>query len=217
MTAKIMTARTKKGLHTVKTPSTKKGVRTPDSLAVEKVVTNSDIERNFRPNEINDLVSAIGDTLNTVEAPCAIPRMPSILEMGKLIRAICDAHHRADEEETALHNTQGTAAQSSVLKRIKELASDREDALTDLAMCLPAVSVGDAAVHIVMAKSLAEDLENNDYEDFYKYQKLRQLNRLLASAMPIVAEAAGVSVMEIGGEWMAGVKERLFPELGGGL
>jgi hypothetical protein len=36
MTAKIMTARTKKGLHTVKTPSTKKGVRTPDSLAVEK-------------------------------------------------------------------------------------------------------------------------------------------------------------------------------------
>ncbi|WP_284946713.1 hypothetical protein [Acidisoma cladoniae] len=198
-----MTARTKKGLHTVKTPSDKEGIGFTDN------------RRNFRPNEINGLPSV--DTLNTVEAPCAIPRMPSILEMGKLIRAICDAHHRADEEETALHNTQGTAAQSSVLTRIKELASDREDALTDLAMCLPAVSVGDAAVHIVMAKSLAEDLENNDYEDFYKYQKLRQLNRLLASAMPIVAEAAGVSVMEIGGEWMAGVKERLFPELGGGL
>jgi hypothetical protein len=78
-------------------------------------------------------------------------------------------------------------------------------------MVQPANTIGDAAVHIELALSIMDDLDNNDYIEADRRLLYWKLNRLLSSALPQVAQVAGMTLAELGGEWGEGRFDRAFP------
>jgi hypothetical protein len=199
-----MSARTKKDPLTVRTPGGQKGVQTADSLS------------NFRPNEINDLASS--DTLNTVDTPCAIPRMPSIVDIGRWVMALNKTHDQLDDEAIGVRRVKatGTYARERELARAMTLASERGRALRDLALSLPPRSIGDVAVQLVYAWHEVDSLEASELEEEHARRTLRRIRRVLLGGLPIAIAAAGISAEDITFASDERFSRDEFPDLGDG-
>jgi hypothetical protein len=177
-----MTVRAKKGLHTVKTLSGKEGVQTADSLAVEKGVGIAEEKG-----------------VNTVDTPCTIPRMPSIVDIGRWVMALNKTHDQLDDEAVGVRRIKatGTHARERELARAMTLASERGRALRDLALTLPPRSIGDVAVQLAYAWHEVNSLEASELDEEHARRTLVQVRRVLLGGLPIAIAAAGIAMEDI--------------------
>jgi len=137
----------------------------------------------------------------------------SITDLWREVMTLSAEFDRLDEAAARLPKDSN---ERDNLERAGHIAFEREYALRDLAMVQPAQTIGDAAVHIELALSIMDDLNNNDYIEADRRLLYGKLNRLLSSALPQVAQVAGMALAELGGEWGEGRFDRAFPSVGEG-
>jgi hypothetical protein len=78
---------------------------------------------------------------------------------------------------------------------------DREVALRDLMLTFRAKTLSDAATQLFAGFLAAEDLMNFELPPEDRDRKATAVRRALLSAIPVVAEAAGLDLTLIGGEY----------------
>ena len=137
--------------------------------------------------------------------------MNNITDLWREVMTLSAEFDRLDEAAARLPKDSN---ERDSLERAGHIAFEREYALRDLAMVQPAKTIGDAAVHIELALSIMDDLNNNDYIEADRRLLYGKLNRLLSSALPQVAQVAGMALRELGGEWGEERFDRAFPRLG---
>lgn len=143
----------------------------------------------------------------------AVSVLPSVLQLGLLIKALDDRAEVFDDAASAakkgktpecLHGVH--AAESG-----HTLALDRSEALKDLVLTLPARSLGDAAVQLYMAFNELDRVSDFQLDMKELEAMATRLRRLVAGVLPVVAGAAGLTVEQIGGDYMAARIAREHP------
>ncbi len=129
---------------------------------------------------------------NTTPTGAAAPpaALPSILDLGRNLRSIRDAHEEADAAFLK--------ARLPEMERVHEkrmmLLHQQDRAICALVLNLPAQTIADAFVQVVLADEAAEGTQacESDLDDYRKV--LAALRRVLASITPILSAAAGLPV-----------------------
>jgi hypothetical protein len=86
---------------------------------------------------------------------------------------------------------------------LTRLGLDQYDALASVALCIPAETIQDAAAHLVLAYQAAGELEDSLGDKAFVEGRVKQLQRALMSALPLVASAAGVDLVQLGADDLA--------------
>jgi hypothetical protein len=124
--------------------------------------------------------------------------LPSILDLARQAGA---ASGRADD----LCDQSANARDDRVT-----LLYDRSDALRDLLLTFPAKTLGDAAAQLYAGFRLAEEMEV-DLPPEERRQCVIKIRRAFLSALPLVAEAAGLDLAEIQAQRIADLAAGEFP------
>ena len=132
-----------------------------------------------------------------------LPPLPSVADLGRQIAAMNNRYNELDEEETdfvepKLHEPLDVTMKRHALAHAKSLAFAQERALIDLALTLPAVTLSDAAVMVMLAWHVSSLLKDCAYGDHEKNRMETQVEHALLNALPLIAGAAGVGISEIG-------------------
>ena len=147
------------------------------------------------------------------KAPHAATSLPlSVLEIGRQIRVASDEYDRQDK--LMYSKTEKSVADKHAIKCTQSLAFDRLDALSDLALTLPAQTLGDAAVHAALASDIVDRIEACDITKSDIVGDLKQLRRALRSILPVIAREAGLALAEIAGDTAEEFCAREFPPIG---
>ena len=119
--------------------------------------------------------------------------LPSILALGLALTST-EAEHARLEKTVAMDTT-------NLLVDYLEMLSLREDALRNLISTLPATTLADAAVQLEVATTFACGLKVGDLAPDRSYRtrtEVAALERLIYSALPLVADAAGLDMKRMG-------------------
>jgi hypothetical protein len=129
----------------------------------------------------------------------AIRDLPSILDLARHANAAA-TNDDPPPSENADEEAKGA------------LIWDREAALRDLLLTFRAKTLGDATAQLYAAYIAADDLLGLELESRDRDRFATNIRRALLSAIPIVAEAAGLDLAEIGAEYIPDYTTREFPE-----
>ena len=136
----------------------------------------------------------------------------SVLDIGRQIRVASDEYDRQDE--LLYSKGEKSVADKHAIKCTQSLAYDRLDALSDLALTLPAQTLGDAAVHAALASDIIDRIEACDITKSDFTGDFKQLRRALRSILPVIAREAGLALAEIAGDTAEEFCAREFPPIG---
>lgn len=114
------------------------------------------------------------------------PPLPSILDLGRLAVAIGKATIPADESRFP----------SPEEKRALSLLWERKDTLERLLMALPPTSVADVLVQIGVGAGQLWHLKAQEHSPDEREKVLQRIRRALLGALPVLAAAAGVDLVE---------------------
>jgi hypothetical protein len=137
------------------------------------------------------------------------PAIPSIFEMGMRACVLEQTYDRLDK--IFISSDVGDFAAGSQNRTARELAYDRQEALVALALTYPARTLEDVAVQLSMAWILVDRMTAVELEEFARDEAAKKLDRLLASALPIVCAAAGLQLEQLGGADLAERCAKQFP------
>jgi len=122
--------------------------------------------------------------------------LPPVIELGRALGALEAEYWRLDE-----------ASVSSSTGRLSErmtLVDLRQDALRLLISTMPAVTLADAAVQLGVAHHWSSTVSDSDWSSEAGRRELERRHeivcRLMTSALPIVAKAAGLDMTAMGWE-----------------
>lgn len=140
--------------------------------------------------------------------PAATALLPSVIQVGRLIRRAAAAHGFYDGDARKAGKEEAASGE--------RLAYDQEQALSDLALTMPALTLEDVAVQLVIGCGHASDLCNtegvspNEVRD-----NCLRVARIFASVTPVVVRAAGLTLDDItdSGVFIEGLRARHFPPL----
>lgn len=124
------------------------------------------------------------------------PAMPTILDIGRHIRALWDRHNALDE--AALR---GSREQQRAAERARDEIADERDAYVEVVMERTARTLGDTAVQVAHAFYMLDALTGSviELEDARQLKRtLCQLQHVAASILPVIADAAGLDLATIG-------------------
>ena len=129
--------------------------------------------------------------------------LPSVFDLGREIAAMNNRYNELDQLEMAFVEFQANEPLELTLKRhalshAKSMAFARERALIDLALTLPAVTVADAAVMVMLAWHVSSLLKDCAYDEYEENRKKTQIEHALLNALPLIAKTAGLDLGEIG-------------------
>lgn len=141
----------------------------------------------------------------------SVTGLPSITELWREVMIL-----NAEHDRLCAAASRADPKQSDRFREAASLIFEREYALRDLATSLPAQTISDAAVQVELALSILDDLDTCEFSDREARQRHALLTRLLSSVHPQVAQVAGMSLSEIGGDWAEGRFGRAFPCPGAG-
>jgi hypothetical protein len=126
--------------------------------------------------------------------------LPSIVDLGRLANA-AGLDPDADSPST---QTDGEKARGTLLYH-------REVALRSLLLTFRAKTLSDAAAQLYAGLIAADDLLNFELPAEDRCRNAVTIRRALLSAIPVVAEAAGLDLAEIGAEYIPEYAAREFP------
>ncbi len=115
--------------------------------------------------------------------------LPAVIDLGRHIAALSFEWQR---QEQASREAQGNWPAQQAAKNAMEIIDEQSRVLRDLVTTIPARSMADAAVQIAEAFLVAENLHANVHPADEVECLSAALTRLLLSALPLVAEAAGL-------------------------
>jgi hypothetical protein len=133
------------------------------------------------------------------------PPLPSIFELGRRYRAIGDAFDRIDQA-TPIDDT----PEDAIASKVTYLAVAQMSALSALMITLPASSLADVAAQLHAAR-MVTDAANDDDWPHEAQALLRQMMRVVTSALPVIAHAAGVDPAGVLCPGIKGLHEAEFP------
>ncbi len=93
---------------------------------------------------------------------------------------------------------------------LTSLGVDRYDALASVALCIPAETIQDATAHLVLAYQAATELGDSLGDKAFVEGRIKQLERALLSALPLVASAAGADLVQLGAENLTNRRAEVF-------
>ena len=93
---------------------------------------------------------------------------------------------------------------------LTSLGVDRYDALALVALCIPAETIQDATAHLVLAYQAAGELEDSLGDKAFVESRVKQVQRALLSALPLVASAAGADLVQLGAENLTNRRAEVF-------
>ncbi len=120
----------------------------------------------------------------------ASPVLPAVIDLGRRIAALSFEYQR---QEQISREAQGNWPAKEAAKDAMEIIDEQSRVLRDLVTTIPARSMADAAVQIAEAFLVAENLHANVHPADEVECLSAVLTRLLLSALPLVAEAAGLN------------------------
>jgi len=120
---------------------------------------------------------------------------PSVFDIVRHAKVARDARDRFEADRVALSNTEGE--QRAVMASGELVAIDREQSLLNLALALPARTLGDVAAQLVATMPLVDDMEALDLSEAEIVSNVQRLRRIIASVLPVIVGAAGVDLAEI--------------------
>jgi hypothetical protein len=127
---------------------------------------------------------------NNATPPLALPPMiplPSVHDLVSRIRVLGDtADACADEHDTA-----------------REWMDDQDTALRNLIATMPAATLADAAAQLYVAMGMVDRLEDFEPSEASVAPEATKLRRIIRSVLPVVAEAAGLKMDALAGEYDA--------------
>ncbi len=151
-------------------------------------------------NEVADTPTTPRAMLNALAGQAAAFLSP--LALARQVQALDDVADLYDRQATATPRHEVGARAAAERGRI--VTDDHIDALRALLLTVPARTLGDAAAQLAQAFLHLQRLEDFELDEADQDRELRAVRRALASALPLVAGAAGVTVAEVGGAWLAG-------------
>jgi hypothetical protein len=123
--------------------------------------------------------------------------LPSILGLGRLAHSASlaiDVAHEADDG-----------------KKRERVLFDQGAALRDLLLTFRATNLSDAVTQLYVAFIAADDLLGFELPPEDRDRNATAVRRALLSAIPAIAEAAGLDLAEIGAEYIPEFATREFP------
>ena len=148
------------------------------------------------------------ETLASVETP-PVTSLPTIHNLGRRIAALYVVHDRCDEEDI---KADGFAAEHRAQAGM-DITYAQITAAKEMICSMPAVTLADAAVQVATALSIADQIDGAVRCERTLIQLERKLDRLLLSALPLIAEAAGLSLDEMGWSDLATLRAQRFQAL----
>ena len=154
--------------------------------------------------------------LNHLTVPTAIvavstvsTSLPSIQDLGRRIAALNVVHDRCDDENIQADGFAGEhRAQDGM-----DITYAQITAVKEMICTMPAVTLADAAVQVATALSVVDQIDGAVRCERTLIQLERKLDRLLLSALPLIAEAAGLSPEEMGWSDLATLRAQRFQAL----
>lgn len=127
--------------------------------------------------------------------PRSLPLLPSILDLGRLAHAAMVWEDDPTDEQK---------------KKMATLCA-RETAFRDLLLTFRAKTLGDAVVQLYAGFIATDDLQIFDKPPADQIRDVQAVRRALIGAIPVVAEAAGLDLADIGAEYITGFADDEFP------
>jgi hypothetical protein len=124
--------------------------------------------------------------------------LPTILDLARLSNAVGMAGD-IDPAKAYAEKARGT------------LLCHREVALRNLLLTFRAKTLSDAVAQLYCAFIAAEDLDGIEQPNEDRIRNAVYIRRALLSAIPVVAEAAGLNLAEIGAEYIPDIAAAEFP------
>lgn len=140
---------------------------------------------------------------NHTPAPAGLP---SVEALGRALAHSARAHEEFDQirRDARKRGTFSGAADNGM-----ELHEARQHALRELISTLPAVSLADCAVQLAVADMHAETITGADGAGMEA--RAEALERICASVIPVIAEAAGMDLAQFDLEQFRRLREVRFP------
>ena len=136
--------------------------------------------------------------------------LPSIHDLGRRLaglQAVYDANDSVNtRDESPAVQTRATAA--------REITFDQILAVQDVVATMPAVTLADAAVHVAVAANFAARIEGEAFSETELADIGTKIERMLLSILPVVAEAGGLSIEDMGWQHMIDLRASRFEALG---
>lgn len=127
----------------------------------------------------------------------ASPGLPPILDLGRALAS-------NDIEYCQLDRLTATRSNTPIEDRTMSLLLTRREALWQLIATMPAMTLADAAVQLGVACQFAMGLAGSDWSSPEQRGHFAELagglERICLSVLPIVAEAAGLDLVEM--DWV---------------
>jgi len=124
-------------------------------------------------------------------------RLPSLIEQSEqletMVQSVRDARDAGRVEDAVCRRAE----------RWSQSAAAALDAAEQLIAAEPAKSLAEAAIQLMLAVSRAQVLSVPGLEAEERESTASELERLLQSAMPVVADAAGIDLSEFGRAYYA--------------
>jgi hypothetical protein len=129
----------------------------------------------------------------TRPAPGPIPQL-SIVDLGRRLAAADAAYSQHDQDAI----TSAGKATKSLHETAMRNLFDQESAIRQMILTMPARTLADAAVQIAAIDLAASNLEDNQQTEEELSCAVRALRRLVYSALPVIAESAGLDMEAMG-------------------
>jgi hypothetical protein len=148
-------------------------------------------------------------TPDTATTTALVTFLPSIHDLGRRIAALYVVHDRCDEDGV---QADGFSAEHRAQDGM-DIAHAQIIAAREMICAMPAVTLADAAVQIAAAVVVADQIDGAARCEHTLIQLEKKLDRLLLSALPLIAEAAGLGMDEMGWSDLAKLRAHRFEAL----
>ena len=146
-----------------------------------------------------------------------VSALPSITELGRIHGAITRreatidlvSHGRGEPKNE--QQRRDWAVQDRLLMTADRLLFDQMESLRKLISTMPAKSLSDAAVQINVAGLMIMKLTTNDCEKAERDELSDDIERIMISVIGVLAEAAGLDMVEYAFDELATLHDGRFP------
>ena len=150
-------------------------------------------------------VAGILKTEETLAADTLRPEqpMPSVLDLGLRVAALMRREAHLEEERNTLQKTGADSDHDGLMRAYDTEAQGLQSfhlqhTLRDLCLGLPAKTLGDVAMQLVLVRHEFDDLILHEHDDYHQRRLELHLLRTLYSALPVIIEAAGLKADDLG-------------------
>jgi hypothetical protein len=141
--------------------------------------------------------------MSATRTPATAPALPSIIDLALHAGAVIRTYEK-------LYDVAGMRDRRA--DQGLSLGTDQERWVGELIMTMRARTLADVAAQLFAAFAVIDGLDG-DMPEQERQSDILKLRRVIPGSMPVVAEAAGVELAAVGGDYLAKFADNEFPPL----